>query len=50
MKHQPQHQPVKASAGASAKGPQRKPAPSWRPKPTSLTREEVRAIVMEMIG
>jgi hypothetical protein len=50
MKHQAQHQAAKASAAATAKGPHRKPAQPWRPKPTGLTREEIRAIVMEMIG
>jgi hypothetical protein len=50
MKNQSQHKPLKSDPAARIKSGQRKPAEAWRPRPTSLTREEVRDIVMEMIG
>jgi hypothetical protein len=50
MKNQSHHKPLKAIPASGMKSGHRKPAEAWRPKATSLTREEVRELVMEMIG
>ena len=50
MKNQSHHKPLEAVPASGMKSGHRKPAEAWRPKATSLTRQEVRELVMEMIG
>jgi len=50
MKIIPQTKPVKAAFQASTATPPRKSNPTWQPHQSGLTREEIRAIVLEQIG
>ncbi len=42
--------PAKARLQASATTPPRKSSLTWQPQQSSLTREEIRAIILEQIG
>ncbi len=42
--------PVKALPHPMAKRPAHKPASPWQPQQTTLTREEIRAIIIDQIG
>jgi hypothetical protein len=42
--------PVKAMSQPIPKRPAHKPASTWQPQQTSLTREEIRAIIIDQIG
>jgi hypothetical protein len=42
--------PVKVLSHSMPKRPAHKPASTWQPQQTSLTREEIRAIIIDQIG
>jgi hypothetical protein len=46
----PNKKPAKALSLLSPKKQPRKSTSTWQPQQTSLTREEIRAIVLEQIG
>jgi hypothetical protein len=46
----PHTKPVKALSHPIPRRPSHKPASTWQPQQTSLTREEIRAIIIDQIG
>lgn len=50
MKTISQKKPVKAAFQTPATKHQHKSSPTWQPHQSSLTREEIRAIILEQIG